>query len=390
MLQIQVLTNRHLVSAPFFGNSFGFEDAFVDSCEADLIYPVPRPLYNRVIQKSIPAHDQVGRFLRKTNSSFQALPETALAQPGKGLNALFILAQNGSVIHSLEAIPQWRQRYDIVVAYIFDCWVVEALPKSLAQFDHIFVPFQDAKPLLEKHFKVPVSVLPFGTNVSTQGSPRTDRFIDVTGYGRGCLNYHKTLFDTFNQPDSDLVYYVHSLLKTEFLPKLPYGPQRDDYQHTALLTKMLCHSKAALAFSNTYTSSTQSTMQHHVAHRSTFPVLGYRWFEISAAGTAVLGRRPETPLIDQYLGWEDATIELPDDPQTGLEFICDLLADKDRMAAIHRRNYYENLIRNDWRHRIKAMFETLAIPLPEQLQAQLKAKEEEYQQACQSVYVAAA
>jgi len=387
MVNIQILTNRHLVAAPFFSITLGFEDAFVDSCDADLIYPTPRDFHKLVISQSIPAHAWAGRILRKTNRAYQPLPETHLAQPGKDLNVLFVLVMNGGWIDPLAAIPQWRQRYDVVVAYISDCWVVEALPRSLAQFDHIFVPYQEAQPLLADLFKVPVSVLPFGTNVRSQGSPRTERFVDITSYGRGCLNYHTAIFDSFNRPERDLVYYVHSLLNQEYAPTLPYGPLRADYQHTTLLTKMLCRSKAALAFSNTYTANTQSTMQNHIAHRSNFPVLGYRWFEISAAGAAVLGRRPQTSLLEQYLGWEDATIELPDDPQVGLEFIFDLLADKGRMAAIHRRNYYENLVRNDWRHRIKTMFETLAIPLPEKIQAQLKAKEEEYEQARKEIIV---
>ncbi|NJL45293.1 MAG: glycosyltransferase family 1 protein [Leptolyngbyaceae cyanobacterium SM2_3_12] len=101
------------------------------------------------------------------------------------------------------------------------------------------------------------------------------------------------------------------------------------------------------------------------------PIVGYRWFEISAAGCAVLGKRPESSVIQDYLGWQDATIELPDDPQAGVEMIRHLLADTERMAAIHRRNYRENLLRNDWRHRFKAMFEHLGLPVPTKLKEQL-------------------
>jgi hypothetical protein len=71
------------------------------------------------------------------------------------------------------------------------------------------------------------------------------------------------------------------------------------------------------------------------------------------------------------LGWEDSTIELPDDPCEGVELIKDLVKDKERLSAIHRRNYLETLIRNDWRLRMKSMLEILKLPIPAKLGEQV-------------------
>jgi Glycosyl transferases group 1 len=101
------------------------------------------------------------------------------------------------------------------------------------------------------------------------------------------------------------------------------------------------------------------------------PFVTLRWFQCGAAGCAIVGKRPTTPLADELLAWEDATIELPDDPQACLEFVEALLQDWNRLNRIHTRNYLENLARHDWRLRIKDVFEILKLPLPLPLVEQL-------------------
>jgi hypothetical protein len=85
-----------------------------------------------------------------------------------------------------------------------------------------------------------------------------------------------------------------------------------------------------------------------------------------------VGKRPQTPLYEELFPWENATIELPDDVETGIEFIEELLKNKPLLETIHKRNYLESLARNDWRHRLKQMFEILEIPLPQPLKADLE------------------
>jgi hypothetical protein len=378
MPNIQLLTSRQLVSAPFYGMCFELEDILAADCAAQLLHPEPHHLYKRSQQFKWAASGPASRLISKSTGMFRQLPEEQLLGANDDLNVLIVVAMNGRDLQTLRAIPQWRQRYDRVFAFIFDCWVLEAFPQEMtSQFDHLFVPFPEMRSPLADRFGIPVTVLPFGVDVRHHGSPQVERPIDITNYGRCSKAYCDAISRVFNEPGSERQNYLHPQMPLERFPTLPYGPERKDYQHKQRLGEMLRRSKSALAFSNVYTAKIQSTMQHHVAHRITTPILGYRWFEISAAGCAVLGKRPESPVTDEYLGWEDATIELPDDPSEGMEFIQDFLADKPRLEAIHHRNYYENLARNDWRHRIKVMFETLSIPLPEPLQQQLAAIDDE-------------
>ncbi|MGF1568022.1 MAG: glycosyltransferase [Nodosilinea sp.] len=378
MTHIHLLTTRHRIASPQYGILLELETILASCADVQLVCPLARQVYRRSTTASPLVRTITQKTLRRSIGLFHPIPEVDLP-PAKGdVNVLLILGLNGSDLEALAAIPRWRRRYDLVVAYLFDCWVVEALPRIAAQIDHLFIPFPEMQAVLEARLGLPVSLLPFGADVLGQGSARLDRPVDVISYGRNPLAYHQTLVTSFGQPGSNRLYYTHPTAQTEVFPTLPYGPERFDYQHRLLLGKMLRRSKAALAFSNTYTAQVPSTVTPHVAHRVPVPILGYRWFEISATGCAVIGKRPKSPLLAEYLGWEDATIELPDDPRLGVDFIGNLLGDTDRMAAIHQRNYRENLIRNDWRHRLRMMFERLALPLPPRLKNQLGEIERRY------------
>lgn len=380
MANFHVLTARQLYVSSYHGICFELEDLFEKTCSATLIKTTARPLHQLAAQYDLSTTRIVETLLRKSKNLFETVSESDFPTTKGDLNVLIVVAMSPSEIESLIVVPNWRQRYDIVVAYVFDCWTIDAYPRRiLPQIDHLFVPYFEVEPLLKEEFGLPTSVLPFGSCVKEFGSPAPERAIDLVGYGRTSISYHQALCSEFNVTDSEHLYYVHPQFKKELFPSEPYGPQRSDYQHKMTLRKMLKRSQAALAFSNTYTAKQGSNISHHIAHRSSVAILGYRWFEISAAGCAVLGRRPQSLATDMCFDWEDSTIELPDDPQEGIRFMGELFADRARMEQIHQRNYYENLVRNDWRHRIKSMLETLSISLPSRLQEDLKQMDEEYE-----------
>lgn len=379
MATLHLLTARHRMASPQYYLLSEIENILVDCAEAHLVAPAPRPSYQWLATASPPLAAPLQKAMRRSIGLFHPVPEAALPKVQGEPTVLMVIGLNGSDLEALAAIPDWRQRYDLVVAYVFDCWVLEALPRLARQIDHLFIPFPEMQGTLATHLGIPVSPLPFGADVLGRGAGRSDRPVDVLSYGRNPLGYHQALLSQLGQSGSGQLYYPYPSARVERFPTVPYGPQRFDYQHSLLLGKLLRRSKAALAFSNRYTAQVESTITAHVTHRLGLPIVGYRWFEISAAGCAVLGKRPESSVIGDYLGWEDATIELPDDPQAGVEMICHLLADTKRMAAIHRRNYRENLIRNDWRHRFRAMFEQLGLPIPVKLRAQLDQLQQRYE-----------
>jgi hypothetical protein len=143
-------------------------------------------------------------------------------------------------------------------------------------------------------------------------------------------------------------------------PKLPYEKRKDE-EDTLLLFHILRHSKITLAFDTIYPGMRQFP----------YSFITLRWFYGAATGGAIVGKRPTTPLYDELLNWEDATIELPDDPQKSVELIEELLQDTQRLESIYKRNYVESLARHDWRYRIQSMLEKVQIPLPHGLREEL-------------------
>ena len=193
-------------------------------------------------------------------------------------------------------------------------------------------------------------------------------------YGRTPKNYQEALFKHLNSANSGYFYYHNISESRQDFPEQSYSPQRYDYLHQQKLRKILKRSKLALAFDFDYTKIHDSlglNMKKHPSHRCRESILTRRWFEIIASGCTSIGKRPSSEMSNQLFGWEDAMIELPDDPSEGIEFIKDLLADSQRLDRSHKRNYLNSLEKNDWRIRISEILETLDLPLTYQLRNEI-------------------
>lgn len=231
----------------------------------------------------------------------------------------------------LSSIPGWREKFDIVAAYIFDAWDFPIYPKYTRNLDRLFVAMPELIDDLQKYFGIPVSLVPFGADILTHGSGELNRPFDLVSYGRIPEQYHRAFSNTFNTPGSGRIYYRSTFRPVEIFPKKSYENRRDR-EDRMLLFKILRRTKIALAFDTMYPGMRQFP----------YSFVTLRWFECGGAGCAILGKRPTAPVADELLCWEDATIELPDDAQASVEFIEELLQDKPRLEATHKRNYAEN------------------------------------------------
>ncbi len=97
-----------------------------------------------------------------------------------------------------------------------------------------------------------------------------------------------------------------------------------------------------------------------------------RWLEGWACGCVIVGKRPFGKGVAQLLDWENSTVELPDDSSDWIPFFEDLLNHEDLLIEISQRNYQECLLRHDWRYRIRDIFTTLNLPIPDQLQLEIE------------------
>lgn len=357
-MNIYLLSDRALYSSVSYDPLFELEELLVESCEAKLLISNQSPAAQWTNEQPKFASQFLNKVVRRTTGSYK-LADQALESIKKP-NVLLIIALCGANLATLSSISNWRDKFDVVAAYIFDAWSFHIYPKYTSQIDHLFVPMPELIEGLKQSFGIPVSSLPFGVDALTHGSCGVNRPIDLISYGRIPKQYHTAFNEKFNRPGSGQIYYRSTPRVGENYPKMRYEERRDR-EDRMLLFKILRRTKLCLAFDTMYPGMRE------------FPhsFVTLRWFEGGAAGCAIVGKRPTTPAAEELLNWEDATIELPEDPQASVELIEELLQDESRLHSIHKRNYIENLSRHDWRWRIKSMLEELKVPLPERFSEEL-------------------
>lgn len=353
-MTIYVLSQRALHSSVSLDPLIELEDLLVQTCDGQVLVPTARGVTQWVHEHPRYGAQLLNKIVRRTIGPYKLLDDSFQSLDKR--NVLFIIGIGGGDLTILSSIPRWRQYFDVVVAYIFDAWGVDNYPKYTRHIDHLFVPMPEIITSLQEYFGIPVSLLPFGADVLTHGSRELNRPFDLISYGRIPQLYQRAFAKKFNQPGSGRIYYRSTPRPVEVFPKTPYEDRRDQ-EDQMLLFKILRRTKLALAFDTMYPGMREFP----------YPFVTLRWFQCGAAGCVIIGKRPTTPLADKLLDWEDATIELPDDPQESVEFVEELLQDTARLNSIHKRNYFETLARHDWRFRIKSMLEQLDIPLPKRL-----------------------
>ncbi len=356
-MNIFILSSRGLSSHVSWDPVFELENILVRTCNAQLLIPSARHWRERS-EKMPPLAKRIVHKVMKSTTGFYKLD--SLPELSNKPNVLLTVGLSGSNLELLSTIPNWRQRFDVVIGYVFDAWDTNSYSKNVYHLDRLFVPLPEVIDELTQQFKIPVSLLPFGADVLAQGSCQVKRSIDVTSFGRIPAQYHNAFFNKFNQPGSGQIYYKSTPRTGEVYPKLPYE-QRQDEEDTLLLFNMLRNSKITLAFDTLYPGM----------RKFPYSFVTLRWFYGAATGGAIVGKRPTTPLMDELFDWEDATIELPESPQKSVELIAELLQDTKRLQSIYKRNYVESLGRHDWRYRIQSMLEKVDVPLPHQLREEL-------------------
>ncbi|WP_157947633.1 glycosyltransferase [Abditibacterium utsteinense] len=338
------MSRRTTDLGPARGCVIEFEDVLAATCGARLISP--------------DLHFVPARVPRRLRHEKWTLPPETLASMTRAKNAvgpriLLVSALHPGDLDLLKAIPNWRRHFDIVCAYIFDAVAPEPARATLALLDHVFVPAQDALELFAPYCRKSLSFVPLACDVWKFGSSQPHRFIDLMGYGRQWRPHGDVFEQRWNQIGTERLYH-HTVMVSHVISG--HEAQR------RLFWKMLHRSQLALAYDLLWTGGT----------RFTYSMVSQRWFESLAAGCVVVGRRPTCNEAQELLGWQDATIELPEDAGAACETIESLWADAPRLEAARQRNYAMMLQHHDWRHRIAQILHQLQVALPPNLSHSLE------------------
>src|SRR4028118_2122562 len=166
-MNIFVLSSRALISTVSWDPVFELENIVVRTCNAQLLVPSARDVF----QWSYTLDLLPGRILRKAVKSTTGVYNLPLLpQLSDKPNVLLVIGISGASLELLSSIPKWRERFDVVIAYIFDSWAPEIYSKNVFHLDYLFVGIPEIIDELKKRFGIPVSLIPFAAEDRKSGS----------------------------------------------------------------------------------------------------------------------------------------------------------------------------------------------------------------------------
>jgi hypothetical protein len=390
MADYYIMSSRGFWKVPGQVAAAEFEDALVECCNGTLISPTmpegsprQRALTRHSLAQSLGAsgaeiaHERKQLGAKGLIGRFRSPLQTEIPPRRSSDEQVLIVVGNNLrfTVALLSSIPDRRARFDIICAYITDAFPYESeaskaswkrrlspFNQTLSSLDHIFSPIGSTMASLSDIYGVPVSMIPMACDVVKYGNGELDRPIDLMGYGRQHVAHSKAFADTYNDPKSDRFYYHTDHMQISSI--------LDFDRYRRFFWKTLCRSRVALAY---------DPLAVNPAGHFPCSFVSLRWFESVAAGCLVVGRRPTCPEMDELFFWEDSTLEIPEGTDDALAFIEELLADKPRTEAAHRRNYAHSLAHHDWRYRVASMLDQLKLPYPDRLQRELDSLRERCQ-----------
>lgn len=251
---------------------------------------------------------------------------------------------------ALGALKGWRRNSRYAICRLDEFWV-ETMPglrrffRVLEQFDLIFCSeYYTAEKLREELQGPDVLYLPPGVD-ALGFAPAVEpaiRPIDVTNLGALGDATHEGLLEYAKQTGG---FYFFETLTGNFQARSPS-------EHRLRYAEILKRSKYFLC--------------HFALMRSDVPPrqleFGPRYIEGLAAGCVLLGSWASTPAFDEYLGWEDAVIDMPFECPKPFEFLRPLDSQQDRLREISTRNVRRALEGYDHAHRWKTIVDRLGLP----------------------------
>jgi hypothetical protein len=267
-----------------------------------------------------------------------------LARKKRGMPCLLI-CPGPSALAAILQIRNWRKRYGRLVAWVFDSFWTDTIPRfgrMAGVFDHVFVTEKEDLPAWTRMISAPVEWLPWGADVLRLGSANPQRRLDLLRIGRQPSEWEDDASNALECESRNI----------RFQGRPPTLTDATDNQRS--LMELLRDSKFTLAFSNLVAATDY-----------THPLREYitgRWTDALAAGATVAGIPPRSDSVRSLL-WAEALLDLGTAGRAeGLEVIARAVREWTPMRA--RVNYLKSLERLDWRWRFKEIARALGVRAP--------------------------
>jgi Glycosyl transferases group 1 len=248
----------------------------------------------------------------------------------------------------INAVHGWKDRCKVSVCWLEEVWADQTIAmypnllRGLQGFDHVFITYQGAVHPLSDFLGRQCHPLPAAID-TIRFSPfpnPPDRPIDVYSIGRRWEGIHQALLQAVSKGEFFYVYDTYQAMSSV--------KTADHKQHRDLFANMAKRSKYFLVSPGKMNQPAETRGQVEV---------GYRYFEGAGAGAVMIGQAVDSDAFRELFPWPDAVIEIRHDGSDTLEVLADLDSTPARVSKISRRNAAESLLRHDWVHRWKRMFQ---------------------------------
>lgn len=267
-----------------------------------------------------------------------------------GPNILVVWALNIRDIVRSRLLDDVWDEFDHTVLWVLDTVNPKhAKIDHLTRFDVITSICGDIAKDFEAVTKRSVLYMPPHTDVLKFGTTNDYRPLDMLVIGRRLSALYDPIHIHFNAPEQNR---ISADLMTRTI-----NFSASAKEECQILMGAYARSKIAFCF---------EPSNSHSRFRGYSPITE-RWPHAWASGCTVVGKRPTGQGVSKQMEWDEATLELPDDPEDAIAFVEDILQDEDGLQRRRRVNFAEAARRHDSRHRLHKLLTELDLPLPEGL-----------------------
>jgi spore maturation protein CgeB len=340
-VRVCVPTIRQFSRKAFQLSHLEAQDILAECDDVDLLPLEARPSYSTKLRwlRRLMYRD-VSRRLAFMNPGLEPVRLT------KEYDLLVVMCQGYWDFLNVNAIENWKDRCRTSVCWIDELWAADLplykywLP-SLRRFDHVVVGLHGTAAALGSMIGRRCHYVPGAVDALrfTPYPDPPDRVVDIYSIGRRLEPIHQALRTVAAR---NRLFYQHDTLQTG-ISEAP-----DHREHRELYASIAKRSRFFLV------APSRANLPHETRGQSE---VAFRYYEGSAAGAALIGQAPASESFREMFDWPDAVIPVRPDGSDVADVLADLTARPEHLERIARRNAREALLRHDWIHRWKRIYE---------------------------------
>lgn len=338
-------TRRDFRKQVFLCSLYEAEDVLAQTDDVDLIRLQPDrgfELRNRWLSRLV--------FRDPSERLVLGNPGVRRVQLTKDYNLFIAVCHSYEDLLYVNAVEGWKNHCNISICWIHEVWAgtiqkYRHWMSALRRFDYVFVGVKETVAPLSKEIGSRCYYLASAVD-TCRFSPRlhpVPRTIDVLSIGRRWTEIHQVFR---SQTLKDKIFYMHDTFAAATADVFDYREHREQF------ARLVQRSRYFLVAPAKMDAAAETKGQIEV---------GFRYFEGAAAGAVMIGQTPHGEAFREMFGWPNSVIEIRPDGSDVLDVIRGLDAQPQLLREISERNARQALLRHDWIHRWRQIFEIAGI-----------------------------